>query len=73
LHKKESSQDSPPDNTSFNLSVGQDHSNPAYVMTHGISGVDWKHYKHPLPENVFNVDMKSWADVVLPLRKGSPT
>jgi len=35
-------------------------------MTHGVSGVDWKHYKHPLPENVFNVDMKSWADVVLP-------
>jgi hypothetical protein len=24
----------------------------AYILTHGVSGIDWKHYKHPLPENV---------------------
>jgi len=24
-------------------------------MTHGVTGIDWKHYKHPLPENVFDV------------------
>jgi hypothetical protein len=29
-----------------------DQSNRAYIMTHGVSGIDWKHYKHPLPENL---------------------
>jgi hypothetical protein len=24
-------------------------------MTHGVSGVDWEHYKHPLPEYVYDV------------------
>ena len=27
-----------------------DQSNRAYIMTHGVSGIDWKHYKHPLPD-----------------------
>jgi hypothetical protein len=34
-------------------------------MTHGVSGIDWKHYKHPLPENVFDLYMKYWKDVEL--------
>ena len=34
-------------------------------MTHGVSGIDWKHYKHPLPENVYDIYMKYWADVRL--------
>ncbi|MFZ0011285.1 MAG: hypothetical protein WAL97_05200 [Halobacteriota archaeon] len=38
-------------------------SNRAYIMTHGVSGIDWKHYKHPLPENVYDVYMKCWVDV----------
>ena len=38
-------------------------SNRAYIMTHGVSGIDWKHYKHPLPEHVYDVYMKCWADV----------
>ncbi len=38
-------------------------SNRAYVMTHGVSGIDWKHYKHPLPENVYDVYMKYWEHV----------
>jgi hypothetical protein len=42
-----------------------DQSNRAYVLTHGVSGVDWKHYKHPLPEIVYDVYMKSWRDVDL--------
>ena len=29
-------------------------------MTHGVSGIDWKHYKHPLPENVYDVYMQYW-------------
>lgn len=38
-----------------------DQSNRAYIMTHGVNGIDWKHYKHPLPENVFDVYMRFWA------------
>jgi len=40
-----------------------DQSNRAYVLTHGVSGVDWSHYKHPLPESVYDVYMKYWGDV----------
>jgi uncharacterized membrane protein YvbJ len=40
-----------------------DQSNRAYVMTHGVSGIDWKHNKHPLRENVYDVYMKYWAGV----------
>jgi hypothetical protein len=42
-----------------------DQSNRAYILTHGVSGIDWKHYKHPLPENVYDVYMKAWQDVDL--------
>jgi hypothetical protein len=30
-----------------------DQSNRAYIMTYGVSGIDWKHCKHPLPEHVY--------------------
>jgi len=40
-----------------------DQSNRAYIMTHGVSGIDWKHYKHPLPENVYDIYMHYWGDV----------
>jgi hypothetical protein len=26
-----------------------DQSNKNYILTHGVSGVDWRFYKHPLP------------------------
>ncbi|MGZ4891863.1 MAG: copper resistance protein B [Halobacteriota archaeon] len=45
--------------------IGWDQSNRAYILTHGVSGVDWSHYKHPLPENVYSIYMKSWKDVAL--------
>jgi hypothetical protein len=35
-----------------------DRSNRACIMTHRISGVDWKHDKHPLQENFFGVYMQ---------------
>jgi hypothetical protein len=38
--------------------IGWEASNRAYIMTHGVSGIDWKHYKHPLPENVYDVYMR---------------
>lgn len=31
--------------------IGFEQSNRAYIMSHGVSGIDWKHYKHPLPEH----------------------
>jgi len=37
-----------------------DQSNRADIMTHGVSGIDWMHYKHPLPENVYDAYMKYW-------------
>ncbi len=40
-----------------------DQSNRAYIMTHGVSGIDWKHYKHPLPKNVYEIYMKCWKKV----------
>ncbi|MGZ4847059.1 MAG: hypothetical protein ACXV5H_10385 [Halobacteriota archaeon] len=45
--------------------IGWDHSNRAYILTHGVSGVDWSHYKHPLPEHVYDVYMQYWRDVRL--------
>ena len=42
-----------------------DQSNKNYIMTHGVSGVDWRFYKHPLPEHVYDVYMRYWGDVRL--------
>ncbi len=39
-------------------------SNKNYIMTHAVSGVDWR-YKHPLPETVYDVYMNSWRGVKL--------
>jgi hypothetical protein len=44
-------------------------SNRAYILTHGVSGVDWGHYKHPLPEYVYEVYMRYWGSVHLLERK----
>ncbi|MGZ4950874.1 MAG: hypothetical protein ACXVIP_05420 [Halobacteriota archaeon] len=43
--------------------IGWDQSNRAYVLTHGVSGVGWYHYKHPLPEHVYDIYMRYWGDV----------
>lgn len=45
--------------------IGWDTSNRAYIMTHGVSGVVWKHYRHPLPENIYDKYMESWKPVQL--------
>ncbi len=42
-----------------------DQSNCSYILSHGVSGVDWSHYKHPLPENVYNIYMRYWGGVTL--------
>lgn len=43
--------------------IGWDPSNRAYILTHGVSGVDWTHYKHPLPDSVYGVYLKYWTGV----------
>ncbi|MGB9372167.1 MAG: hypothetical protein WCB79_09605 [Halobacteriota archaeon] len=45
--------------------IGWDQSNRAYILTHGVSGVDWTHYKHPLPEHVYDMYMRYWGHVTL--------
>ena len=45
--------------------IGWEQSNRGYIMTHGVSGIDWKHYKHPLPENVYSTYMRYWGNVKL--------
>ena len=40
-------------------------SNRAHSLTHGVSGVDWRYYKHPLPDTVYDVYMKYWVEVSL--------
>jgi len=30
-----------------------------------ILGIDWKHYKHPLPEHVYDVYIRYWKNVEL--------
>ncbi|MFZ0011579.1 MAG: hypothetical protein WAL97_06710 [Halobacteriota archaeon] len=42
-----------------------DQSNRAYILTHGVSGVSWSHYRNPLPENVYDIYMKYWENVDL--------
>jgi hypothetical protein len=42
-----------------------DQSNKNYIMTHGVSGVDWRFYKSPRPEPVYDIYMQYWGDVKL--------
>ncbi len=42
-----------------------DQSNKNYILTHGVSGVDWRFYKHPLPKIVYDVYMQYWKEVEL--------
>ena len=42
-----------------------DQTNRAYILTHGVSGIDWAHYKHPLPEYVYANYMQYWESVHL--------
>ena len=45
--------------------IGWEQSNRAYILTHGVSGIDWKYYKHPLPEHVHDNYMKYWENIIL--------
>jgi hypothetical protein len=45
--------------------IGWDTTNRTYVLAHGMTGVDWEHYKHPLPEDVYDSLMQDWRAVRL--------
>jgi hypothetical protein len=40
-------------------------SNRAYVLTHGVAGVEFSFYRHPLPDTVYYVYMEAWGNVRL--------
>lgn len=40
-----------------------DQSNRAYVLTHGVWGVEGSHYRNPVPETVYGIYMNAWEDV----------
>jgi hypothetical protein len=40
-----------------------DQSNKNFILTHGVSGVEWRFYKHPLPGSVYDINMRYWAKV----------
>jgi hypothetical protein len=42
-----------------------DQSNKNYILTHGVSGVDWRFYKSPRHEPVYDIYMQYWGDVDL--------
>jgi integrase len=45
--------------------ISWDATNRKYVLAHAMTGVDWEHYKHPLPEDVYDIYLRSWGDVDL--------
>ena len=45
--------------------IGWDTTNRKYVLAHGMTGVDWEHYKHPLPDDVYDTYLRYWRDVEL--------
>jgi integrase len=38
--------------------IGWNESNRAYILTHGVRGIEWSNYRHSLPEHVYDVYMK---------------
>jgi len=49
----------------FGDKIGWDSTNRKYVLAHGMTGVDWEHYKHPLPEDVYDIYLRSWGNIDL--------
>ena len=45
--------------------VQWDQSNRAYILTHCVSGVDWRFYKSPRPGPVFDIYARYWGDFEL--------
>ncbi len=37
----------------------------AYIPMHGVSDAEWRHYRRPLPEHIYDAYMRYWGDVTL--------
>jgi integrase len=49
--------------------IGWNESNRAYILTHGVRGVEWSNYRHPLPDYVHNVYTQYWKDTEFQSRR----
>jgi integrase len=45
--------------------IGFNDANKNFIMSHGVSSINWTSYKQFLPENVYKRYMDCWANVVL--------
>ena len=45
-----------------------DQSNKNYILTHNVKGVDWRFYKSPRAEPVYDVYMQYWSQMILTLQ-----
>jgi hypothetical protein len=45
--------------------VGFNDANKNFIMSHGVSSINWQSYKQFLPENVYKRYMACWGDVTL--------
>jgi hypothetical protein len=45
--------------------VGFNDANKNFIMSHGVSSINWQSYKQFLPENVYKRYMACWGDVIL--------
>jgi len=48
--------------------VGWNESNRAYILTHGVRGVEWSNYRHPLPQHMYDIYLRSWGEVTFTSR-----
>ena len=44
---------------------GWDQNNRAFILTHGVGGVEWGHYKNFQKEEVYKKYLEAWKDVAL--------
>jgi hypothetical protein len=43
--------------------IGFTDANKNFIMSHGVSSVNWQSYKQFLPDSVYKAYMKYWGDV----------
>lgn len=43
----------------------------SYILSHGVSEVDWLFYKHLLPEHIYDVYIEHWKSVAFTLKRGN--
>ncbi len=49
----------------FGDKISWDSTNSKYVLAHGMTGVEWEHYKNPQREDVYDKYMEAWKEIDL--------